>query len=1119
MEVKKRYTIERHLESFNECDDCKFICGCWQVEKPQYVNRLKSVSQRYPYYSLHDCTHSETILKSIEYILGEERIKLLSPTDTWLILQCAYTHDIGMSISAKDMIKEFNNSRDDYQQKLENQCKNNMEIQRAWEFISQINNNNANDCKADVSEFISDMWSEDNYSKRKSAKLAQKSLNDRWYEKSVKFTEYFAVLSQSLLRPRHGKESLRILSEQLGEKTYNGLITKWFRNLSFEIGEIHTGSFKDVMALPQTINGLCGDYAHPRFVAVLLRLGDLLDLDSNRFNQAQLDVIGEPDYESFTHQIKHSAISELCITPEKITVNADLKTKDVEKWVNTTYYSESDKEKQDLPKRLCLRALKELRDWLSLIEKETENFRVNWLEIVPEDFIGSCPVLAKKCMHMTLDGKQIDEGTLNLHYEITSKRAIEIIEGASLYENEKNVFIRELLQNSLDASCRQIYRDLCEKDDIGDDNSHNKKIFPWTELRDSEKYRIDIGIKKNEENNLVITIRDRGTGISEEMLKKMRYIGSIFSAELNKEAQKMPQCIKPTGNFGIGMQSVFQIVDYFDVETRTRYGADGGESMLRKMKFYSNRVDGSIISYDIESDKNSNSHFGFGTKTIITISFFDAEDFLKIYYYYADSIKIDYLADPVDAYIEQIENYTRKVYSNNIVPVYVNNKKISNNSFGKQVLPIKNLSGLNENNSYLVYDDGISDRFSFYDENIGVMISYKWIGKNFFKEKETVEIYYKSILVDDALFTSKIKIPFFNTKIYLYMGNPEDYLEVNRDHFLKEKYNNIASRIRLTHINAMTALLANDSKTHIIWESDNDSENEYRQSVKNYMSAIIRNYAKEIVGTTKLQDSTKNNLSDCHGYYYAHPNYFRYINSKLPGEQSLIDTLLQSEKNIWFIDSEKIFNKDLTVTGFGKAESLKLICADRFISYPEIAIREAQILTDLHEQAVLVYRIGKRSGGTVKMSENDYWKYVICTFNHHKDDSNKTRLIFPGIGRYETIEVYCLPFETYSKEVLRFNRYFIAPMNIRELKEFTNQKIDKRSDVSEYFKKIIVKECGNDKLTSADYFDRKQKLLLEHVKKYSATKIHATPFSNVDANEICRAYEDWLFEFYKKYHN
>lgn len=48
-------------------------------------------------YSLHDGSHSKSIIHAIERFLGEERIYKLSATDIFMLLVCAYAHDYGMA--------------------------------------------------------------------------------------------------------------------------------------------------------------------------------------------------------------------------------------------------------------------------------------------------------------------------------------------------------------------------------------------------------------------------------------------------------------------------------------------------------------------------------------------------------------------------------------------------------------------------------------------------------------------------------------------------------------------------------------------------------------------------------------------------------------------------------------------------------------------------------------------------------------------------------------------------------------------------------------------------------------------------------------------------------------
>ena len=55
---------------------------------------------------------------------------------------------------------------------------------------------------------------------------------------------------------------------------------------------LHTQPFEKIMELPQEDNGYVGDYIHPRFVAVLLQLGDILDMDNDRFHPLTKECMG-----------------------------------------------------------------------------------------------------------------------------------------------------------------------------------------------------------------------------------------------------------------------------------------------------------------------------------------------------------------------------------------------------------------------------------------------------------------------------------------------------------------------------------------------------------------------------------------------------------------------------------------------------------------------------------------------------------------------------------------------------------------------------------------------------------------------------------------------------------
>lgn len=61
----------------------------------------------------------------------------------------------------------------------------------------------------------------------------------------------------------------------------------------------------------------------------------------------------------------------------------------------------------------------------------------------------------------------------------------------------------------------------------------------------------------------------------------MGFIGSARNGELEREVESMPDWLRPNGDFGVGMQSVFGIVQSFSGVSTTR-----PEGKTRKLYFH-----------------------------------------------------------------------------------------------------------------------------------------------------------------------------------------------------------------------------------------------------------------------------------------------------------------------------------------------------------------------------------------------------------------------------------------------------------------------------------------------------------------------------------------------------
>lgn len=510
---KYKYKLETHLKLL--CEENKEyinLYSSWSLNKTTYTNILSTIKINYPHYSLHDASHSESIITNIEMLLGEERIKKLSPTDTWLILNCAYLHDFGMALLHSNIEKEW-------------------ESKEFKQYLDNITNSSDKDLKL-AAKYIIEL---------------KDNINENDFELSwpIKVRKYVTEIIASYFRGKHSsitRQYLNKLEDWKLDLTQNGLIHNRLIKLVGEISFLHSQSFEDVMKLDYTSNGYNSDYIHPRFIAELIRLGDLLDLDNGRFSEYVEKVTGDMPNISKLHKEKHKSTSHVLITPYEIEVRADCRDYAV---------------------------YRETRNWISWLQEEIKNITIRWTEIIPKNLDWYAPKLTKK--ELLIKGEPDVNNISDLRFEISQKKAFEIIEGSNVYEN-KLTFLREFIQNALDSSKIQMWKDLSDGLYCAWINKPLSELTPFDiDAKIYENYKIKIIVNNTDKGYVEVIIADRGTGISLESLKNMCNVGSSYEGRLESQLdiQKMPSWLKPTGGFGIGMQSGFLVVDNFKAYTKS----------------------------------------------------------------------------------------------------------------------------------------------------------------------------------------------------------------------------------------------------------------------------------------------------------------------------------------------------------------------------------------------------------------------------------------------------------------------------------------------------------------------------------------------------------------------
>lgn len=535
------YSLEKHFGIVcNLHPHLKLLESQWHFDQELITKALQNVSSIFPHYSRHDASHSRQIIVNIERLLGD-KIKYLSATDTWLILEAAYNHDIGMVITQKQI--------------------EDMNTPEFTEFVHSLVESSDNKLRKFAKRWIEDK-----------AKLPQKAAAHDF------FHQYIQLLAE-WYRQKHPKNSAKIVRnpvEEIGlNSSRNELLPKRLFDVLADICESHGDSFEDMMSLPKAEAGMASEDCHPRYIACLLRMGDLLDIDDNRFCPVMMSMCGHniPKL-SKAHYDKHHSIKHFRLDSERIEIKCICPNPD---------------------------AYEAAYDWFNWLQQEYYKQTQHWDKIVPSRDFGRLPTLMTPIV-------QIDEPYLIINqgrkpsFKVNEDAILKLVRGTGLYSSRFDS-IREILQNAVDSTLHRIWLENKEKiENLDPTSSDLKAIY--------NNYRINISFEPKEEMNnkkWVLKVKDKGTGISFNDLKYMLEIGSSFkNKEKRRRLDEMPKWFRPSGAFGIGLQSAYLLSDRFLIITHSLVDN-------QKLKINFNGKKKSVIIEKIKSNLD------FGTEFIIEI--------------------------------------------------------------------------------------------------------------------------------------------------------------------------------------------------------------------------------------------------------------------------------------------------------------------------------------------------------------------------------------------------------------------------------------------------------------------------------------------------------------------
>lgn len=515
----------------------------WEIDKKLYQKISSGINRSYPSFTDHGIIHSETILTNIERIFDEKSLETLSSFDIWLLLESAYLHDCGMFISIEkieEIIKDDNK-----------------------EFVKYIQEILINETH-ELYKYAKNFKIEDN-----NILFAN---ND--YSPKIEFSMKY--LLSFFKRGNHNidfRDNIASQGKILQNRIYEVL---------YKICEAHGKTFEETLMLSKKESGIGKEVGHPLFIACLLRIGDLLDIDNNRATNLILEELKNDIPEKSQYNLeKHRAITHYWVDSEKVEIKATIRGKNTYKVAEIT------------------------GKWFSFIEEEFQNQNYNWKDIKPEKFLAFLPKLGE--LGIEMDEYEYIDSKTKPKFSVDTNSILELLAGENIYEN-KGKALRELIQNSIDAVYLRIFAE--QKESIKNmPEIVNDEIF--------ENYEIQLFINKEKEDEdyefYNIKIIDKGIGIAKEQLKYILTSGSSYHDKKKQVSiHEMPLWLQPSGNFGIGFQSIFMLTDKVILKSKSLYTNQalevelwkpttkynyGGEVYFKKEKFDYKQDVGTEISF------------------------------------------------------------------------------------------------------------------------------------------------------------------------------------------------------------------------------------------------------------------------------------------------------------------------------------------------------------------------------------------------------------------------------------------------------------------------------------------------------------------------------------------
>lgn len=470
---------------------------------------LSYIPQTFPHYTRHTVRHSDEIIANISKLLftdddPDKCVVRLSATEAYILAAAAYLHDAGMVASDREKQRILESDE--------------------WKSWTTAERGGAKRW-AEVEALRSGDAPEDD------------SLRHFLADLQTRF------LMAEFIRRQHHRRAADVISEHqhaLGRFAFDDpMLQRTVSDICVAHG-LSQHELDDSDRFPDR-RDVRGEKVNVRFLAILLRLGDLLDMTSDRACPLLLNPSCPMPADSLAHWTQYQRITHRLTAPDRVEITARCESQDEHRV---------------------------LQDWCQWLVDEVKYARLSmpqsrrhqsWL---PPEVSFEEP------------RKTIDIGPARNASYIPSKWIFELDHEAVFERLIRDVYdspysyIRELIQNALDATRCQMYVDLIADgrsppefpNQVEDDYCQRYPVYVTLDNR-----RIENQLSGEEETVQVLIVEDSGIGMDKDIIE--RYFLQVGRSYYTTEEFRRIYRFIPTSRFGVGFLSVFAVSDHVVIDT------------------------------------------------------------------------------------------------------------------------------------------------------------------------------------------------------------------------------------------------------------------------------------------------------------------------------------------------------------------------------------------------------------------------------------------------------------------------------------------------------------------------------------------------------------------------